>query len=566
MTVPKEDYLSQIWSVSTTLTEEAMAAALKKCMEMNFDPDRGIVPLRETFINLSSARAVLEDAIEKQKLIQLPITVQKEILANIQAVSKSVQGLTSGADEVVNLTNAVEVLNTSIWKYGLHNLSDQVLGYQKKLNQLKNQEVQISKAISELEIAQGAAQKARLAASEIEQKNADGAGTLALLKQNAATSTTSLEQIKDVEAKASSLQATIQQQEKQGGELISNLKTANNELLSLDGSIRKFYSEVEDYRGRINKTTEDAASMIRTSDAGFKKLIEETTTKMDAAVAALHSTENVVAEELRKKVDAHSSETKEALLKSVESAESSITTFQKDVDAKLQTVLEATNTSSSQFVSDARAKIQELENQLNERSSETIEANKKKTESLVEELAKLKDQVREQIQQATGFTLFGAFQSRQNKIATSKNFWVWAIAVLIVISAGVTVWIAHEAQYYRANDFAFWVKLSLTVPLGFAITFCTVQYSRERRLEEEYAFKSSISVSLNPYRDLIHSMLEKDGTIDQAKYTEFVIDSVRNVFTPPTDRVFEGEKKPRFTAKMFEQTAKIIGTAVKAAK
>jgi hypothetical protein len=137
---------------------------------------------------------------------------------------------------------------------------------------------------------------------------------------------------------------------------------------------------------------------------------------------------------------------------------------------------------------------------------------------------------------------------------------------LVVISAGVTIWIAHEAQFYSANNFAFWVKLSLTVPLGFAITFCTVQYGRERRLEEEYAFKSSVSVSLNPYRDLVHSILEKDGQVDQSKYTDFVIGSVTNVFTPPTDKVFDGEKKSGFTEKMFKQTAEIIGTAVKAAK
>jgi hypothetical protein len=61
-------------------------------------------------------------------------------------------------------------------------------------------------------------------------------------------------------------------------------------------------------------------------------------------------------------------------------------------------------------------------------------------------------------------------------------------------------------------------------------------------------------------------MLEKDGTIDQARYTEFVIDTVRNVFTPPTDKVFDTEKKPGFTAKTFKQTAEIIGTAVKASK
>ena len=134
-----------------------------------------------------------------------------------------------------------------------------------------------------------------------------------------------------------------------------------------------------------------------------------------------------------------------------------------------------------------------------------MEANEKATKKLVEELAGLKDQVREQIQQATGFTLFGAFQSRQNQIVSAKTFWAWAIAVLLLLSAGVTVFIAYEAGSYTVTSLAFWVKLSITIPLGFAITFCAVQYGRERRLEEEYAFKASISVSLNPYRCLLYT-------------------------------------------------------------
>src|SRR6267142_5306930 len=119
-TAPKEDFLTQIWEISTTLTEEAIAAASGKAVESGFDPNRGIVSLQESFINLSSARAVLEDAIEKKKLIQLPITVQKELLTNLQGISKALQGLTGGVDEIVNLTNAIESLNTAIWKFGLH--------------------------------------------------------------------------------------------------------------------------------------------------------------------------------------------------------------------------------------------------------------------------------------------------------------------------------------------------------------------------------------------------------------------------------------------------------------
>jgi hypothetical protein len=586
--VAKDDFLSRIWSICTTLTEQAMAVASAKAKELGFDADRGLVPLPESFINLSSARSIIEDAIEKQKLVHLPITVQKELLANLETIAKSVQGLTAGVDEVVNLTTAIEMLNTAIWKYGLHNLSDQVLGYQKKLNQLKNQELQISKVIAQLEGARGAIEKANAAVSETEQQKISAVALLEQTKQSAASSASLLEQVKDASTKASVFFATIQQNEKQSGELTASIKTANNELLALDASVRKFYGEVDEYRRKITQTSDDAGRLITNSEAAIKKLtedarsevdetiealqknsttaIEELTTKVNEATDASAANAKTATDDLTGKIDAKLKQDEETFSTLTSTTKASITTFRTGVEGDLSEALEKLEKSSSELISNTQEKVKDLEENFAKRSEETVEANHKRTEQLIEDLAKLKDQIREQIQQATGFQLFGAFQTRQNEIAKSKNFWVYAIGALVVISAGVTIWIAHEAQFYSANNFAFWVKLSLTVPLGFAITFCTVQYGRERRLEEEYAFKSSVSVSLNPYRDLVHSILEKDGQVDQSKYTDFVIGSVTNVFTPPTDKVFDGEKKSGFTEKTFKQTAEIIGTALKAAK
>jgi hypothetical protein len=584
----KDDFLSRIWSICTTLTGEAMAVASAKAKELGFDPNRGLVPLPESFINLSSARSIIEDAIEKQKLVQLPITVQKELLVNLESIAKSLQGLASGVDEVVNLTTAIEALNTAIWKYGLHNLSDQVLGYQKKLNQLKNQELQISKVVTLLEGASAAIEKANAAAGETEQQKNSAVALLDQVKQSAASSASLLEQVKDASTKAGAFFATIQQNEKQSGEFTAAIRTANNELLALDASVRKFYGEVDEYRRKITQTSDDASKLITASEAAVKRLTDDTTAATEETIATLRADSKTAIEELKAavdeaveasdassktavdtltaKIDAKIKQDEESFSNLTSTTKANITTSQTAADGELSDALKELNTSSSDLITESREKLSELEQKLATRSDETIEANQKKTEELIADLVKLKDQIRQQIQQATGFQLFGAFQARQNEIAKSKNIWVYAIAALVAISAGVTIWIAHEAQFYSVNNFAFWVKLSLTVPLGFAITFCTVQYGRERRLEEEYAFKSSISVSLNPYRDLVHSILEKDGQVDQSKYTDFVIGSVTNVFTPPTDKVFDADKKSGFTEKTFKQTAEIIGTAVKAAK
>ncbi len=562
---PKDDFLAQIFSVCTTLTVEAMAAASAKAKGAGFELNRGLVPLPESFINLSTARVILEDAIEKQKLVQLPITVQKELFANLETISKSLQGLTAGVDEVVNLTSAIEVLNTSIWKYGLYNLSDQVLGHQKKINQLKNQELQIVKAIEQLDGARRTAEQASAAAADVDQKRAEVLALLDQIKQHAATSATLLDQVTAANTQASTLYSSILQNEKQSGELTANIKTASNELSSVSTSIKSFYGEVDEYRKKIIQTGDEASKLITTGESTLKKMTDDATSKVDTTVASLHATSAQTATELEGKVDARIASGAQEISTLISRTESALTGFQDVVDGKLAKSLEALDTKSTQLVSDAQQRFAAAEEQLGKRSEETVEANQKKTGALVGNLETLADQVREQIQQATGFALFGAFQARQNAIVQSKNFWKWAIFVLVIVSAGVTAWIAYEAQSYKATDLAFWVKLSLTLPLAFAIWFCTLQYSRERRLEEEYAFKASISVSLNPYRELVHSILAADAAADRSKYTDFVIDSVKNVFTTPTERVFEGEKTG-FTKKIFQETAEIIGAAVKAAK
>ena len=136
----RPNYLAEILSLCTTFTSEAIDTAGGKAKVNGFNVDRGEITFTEVTINLIQARETLVDAIQKQKLIRLPITVQK-VLANLQSIEKALQGLMSNSDQIENLGVAVEVLNTSIWKYGLHNLSDQVLGYQTKLNQLKQQDI-----------------------------------------------------------------------------------------------------------------------------------------------------------------------------------------------------------------------------------------------------------------------------------------------------------------------------------------------------------------------------------------------------------------------------------------
>ncbi len=441
--------IERIWELLTTFTEESNTAALAKCTENGFDVNRGIVSLDESFINLNSAKAILMDSIEKRKLIQLPISIQKILFANIEAISRSLTNLINGTDEIENLTNYIEQLNVSIWQYGLHNLSDELLGFLNKMNQLKNQEVEIANLRRELKAAMS--QKSALENLVTTANNAveNLSQIVAQSENNKDKTEENVSYTTQANQNASALIATIQQNEAISTQLLANTKTSNSEVIALEPKIKEFYSQIDQYRNKITSTTEDA--------------------------------------------------------------------------------------------------------------HDAVKINKEETDILINNLQQLEDQIKVQIEKATGFSLFHSFQTRQYELAKSKRLWFYALGFLILASWGVSIFVILTTTNF---DVAFFGKLSMTLPLIYAIYFCTVHYGRERKLEEEYAFKSNISISLVPYQELVEKLVKSDQAGEREKFTAFIIDAITKVYTSPTDKVFDGEQKSNVTpidgSKQLEKIIKSI--------
>src|SRR5713101_4781972 len=102
-TLPKQDIAQELRRIATTLTDDAQNAALRRCKELNFDTNKGLISLEETLINLSSARDILLDAAEKGKLMQLPLRLQYSLYEQAQRIAQQLTSLVNGTDEVVNL-------------------------------------------------------------------------------------------------------------------------------------------------------------------------------------------------------------------------------------------------------------------------------------------------------------------------------------------------------------------------------------------------------------------------------------------------------------------------------
>jgi hypothetical protein len=445
--------LEQMWAILTTFSEESQKAALLKCAELGLDTNRGIVSLDESFINLNAARHILMDAIEQKKLIQLPLTVQKNILSNLDAISKNQTNLIAGTDEVVNLANAIENLNTSIWQYGLHNLSNEVLGYQTKLNQLKALEIEARDLNRSLQ--EGMEIKEQLARILIDAGNQSGELQQYVGSANGAATKVNevLASATDASQKSSAVLSTIQQNETVSTQLLAATNKSSAEITALEKRIIEFYGNIDEYKKKIT----DASDMAKN----------------------------------------------------------------------------------------------------------TVDANNVAANKLITDLDGLEAQIKAQIQKATGYSLFHSFQTRQESLSKSKLRWIYALAALILATMGLTVFVIYTTDTTTTNylNAAFFLKLSIVIPLTFAITFCSVQYSRERRLEEEYAFKSNISISLVPYQELVERLVAKDHADERQKYASFIIDSITKVFSSPTEKIFDRDGKQHNESS--EGTIKQMGATIK---
>jgi len=421
------EIIKKLKNVLSTITEESQNALIKKCEELGLDINRGEISLNESFYNLNQAKEILDDAIEKEKLNQLPITIQKKLFSNLESINSSFAALISGSDEVVNIVNSIEELYVKLWEYNIHNISDEHLGYLKKMNQMKYQITRVKGLEKELD--EGIKLKTKLS-KVLEDYEAKGTEIQTILTNSVSNNSaivTNLDKNAEIGQKISAIATTIEQSEKTIKNLVSESKTSDSEIKAVESRIKAFSVEIDEYKKSITTTASEA--------------------------------------------------------------------------------------------------------------KDNIESNNEETEKLISELKILENQIKEQIEKATGRSLFHSFQTRQESISSSKTKWLYIIGGIILLTILLTGYIAYS---HTSMDVAFYLKLSMSIPLIFAISFCTIQYSRERKLEEEYAFKSNISISLIPYKELVEKLSETPE--ERAKYTTFLIDSITRVFTSPTEKVFGSDK------------------------
>ena len=213
---------------------------------------------------------------------------------------------------------------------------------------------------------------------------------------------------------------------------------------------------------------------------------------------------------VNKNVEAHNNAVEQiknkcnTILTDLEKKQEKISQQQKDIDKQIETA----NSHLNGFETDSKEKIA------------AIQSGYSSVSSHVEEVRKMMGYI------ADG-TLSHSFNKRKENIKRSEKLWMWVslgtLALLIAWVCVVFIWLSANTGIVWADIIINGIKAT---PLAFAFGFALTEYSKERNLLEEYAFREAVAVTLTAYLE----QLNGDNTEEQKK---LLVSTVEKLYTKP---------------------------------
>ena len=185
-------------------------------------------------------------------------------------------------------------------------------------------------------------------------------------------------------------------------------------------------------------------------------------------------------------------------LTEIEKKEKSIITSHVNIE-QIEAYLKKLKENISEYINEMTNKTQEIDEktkQFNNDTQEIINKNKEQTK-----------EIDKQLRLATGRSLFHSFHKRKKDLENNQWIWLAILGLSIISLIAFSCWMIKELSTINWQNIDWTItillKILLPLPLIYLVAFVTDRYTKERRLLEEYAFKSTISLALKPYFDMV---------------------------------------------------------------
>lgn len=174
---------------------------------------------------------------------------------------------------------------------------------------------------------------------------------------------------------------------------------------------------------------------------------------------------------------------------------------------------------------------------------------------------------RSEIVRLTGMAADGSlgskFDQRQSILAGGLSFWKWGVPSVTVLSI---IWVIVVFTWLPARTDNIWINLLVsllkTSPTFILMGFVFSQYGKERNLQEEYAFKSAVAMTLTAYS----GMLEKNDTEENKTRQEMLLKSIQQVYMQPRIHSEKPDKIYSVNGKHLKEAIQTLSEVVKNVK
>lgn len=161
------------------------------------------------------------------------------------------------------------------------------------------------------------------------------------------------------------------------------------------------------------------------------------------------------------------------------------------------------------------------------------------------ESAKIHELALQQLGTISNEKLSNSFDKVKDNLKTENENWFnWLLGTgifLLLVITGIVIW-----QTYRGDtifEISFIIKIALTSPIILFEVFVSQQYSRSRRLIEEYEFKASIARSLEAYKEIIEKLFADQPGDEYKKKLDFILGSIGQLYSSPMANIKNNEIK-----------------------
>lgn len=308
-----------------------------------------------------------------------------------------------------------------------------------------------------------------------------------------------------------------------------------NGLFAFYTAAAKNQQESEIDYSQLDEQIRIAIKTVEEADAGLRTKWEDILKKQDYL--------NIVIREAERKVDV----LEQFLVNGQQNAntikklDDETNHLKNDIEKKLVEINTRNETSEKLAESLEAIKAELKENQaaiasqqkLYEEFLKTVEERKAFFDSRNKELEEL-------IGREVGANLFATFDKRKKELNKPVRNWAWAVIGALAVSL-TGIWLIFHFTFLELgqNNFDLWMLFITSIksaPLIMVLFFVIRQYGRERKFQEEYAFKSAVALTINAYAENLQ---------EDANHDTLIMRGVQEIYRSPISEKPTGRMKEK---------------------